>query len=125
MSPIRRPTRTGLPSASPEEQPYLARLERDGWADELETVCHHVEALADHPGWQALTRLINEAHEDAFTKVLHGHSGAQGRVLEQAEYARLHGFFAGLGEYRAAQRAFQVADARRKERNRQAAEQRA
>lgn len=123
---MRRHTRTGLPAASPEEQPYLARLERDEeWADQLETVCHHVEALTDHPGWQALTKLMDEAHEDAFTKVLHGHSGAQGRVLEQAEYARLHGFFAGLGEYRAAQRAFLVADERRKERNRQAAEQRA
>lgn len=122
MSPIRRQTRTGLPAALADEQPYLARLEREGWAERLELLGEQVKALAGHPGWQALTELMDEAHEDAFTQVLHGHSGAAGRVLEQAEYARLHGFFAGLGEYRAAQRAFLVADERRKERNRQAAE---
>ena len=104
-----------------DELPYVNRLEHDWDPEVLETAAGHVAALAEHPGWHALTQLIEEAHAEAWTGILAGHVGKQGRVLDQAEYARLLGFLAGLNEFQAAQRAFHAADTRRRERNRRAA----
>jgi hypothetical protein len=104
-----------------DELPYLNRLERDWEPDDLAAVAEYVHQLEDHPGWQALWRLIEDAHQEAWTSLLAGHAGSKGRVLEQSEYARLMGFLSGLLEPQAAQRAFHVADERRRERNRRAA----
>lgn len=66
--------------------PYLNRL--NAWDhDDLQAVAKYVIGLEAHPGWQALTRLVDEVHADAWSNVIGGHSGARGRVLEQAEYA--------------------------------------
>lgn len=47
-----------------------------------------------------MLELLYHTHEDAVTRLLFSHVGSEGRVLEQAEYARLTGFLAGLQQAR-------------------------
>lgn len=51
-------------------------------------------------------RLLDEVHGDAVTRLLFLSAGAEGKVLEQAEYARLLGFLSGLRQSRLAAEAF-------------------
>ncbi len=97
---------------------YLNRL-KDREDDQLATEAEQVASLADHPGWQALTRLVSDLHDDTYRALISGHRSS---TMEHVEYARSLGFLAGLGEHQAAMEAFAVADERRRERNQKAAE---
>ena len=57
-------------------------------------------------GFKLVEQIIEEAHGDAVTRLLFGHAGQEGRLLEQAEYARLLGFLSGLRQFRWAAEAF-------------------
>jgi hypothetical protein len=57
-------------------------------------------------GWELLTRLIEDTHGEAVQRLLFLSAGAEGKVLEQAEYARLLGFLSGLRQSRVAAEAF-------------------
>lgn len=50
--------------------------------------------------------LIDEVHGEAVARLLFASAGAEGKVLEQAEYARLLGFLSGLRQTRLAAEAF-------------------
>ena len=54
------------------------------------------------PGWHVLEELIAEVHGTAVDRLLFSHAGSEGRVMDQAEYARLLGFLAGLEQARVA-----------------------
>jgi len=88
-----------------EHRPYLARL-RGSDFDTIIADRDAVQAMLDHPGWQLVERLLDETHADATTRLLFGHAGSDGSVLEQAEYARLLGFLSGLKQTRWAAEAF-------------------
>lgn len=89
------------------EQPYVAQLRR--WdEDDAMLAAKQVAELQDHPGWTQLQRLLEDAHGSAFERLLAGHSGFEGRHLEQAEYVRLTAFLAGLRESAIAAQAFQT-----------------
>lgn len=82
-------------SSGAEARPYFAQIRRrdsDGLPSDLDAV----RALVASRGWQLVTELLEQAHGDAVTRLLFAHTGTEGRVLEQAEYARLLGFLAGL-----------------------------
>ena len=49
-----------------------------------------------------MEELIDAAHGEAVRRLLFAHAGSEGRVLDQAEYARLLGFLAGLMQARVA-----------------------
>lgn len=49
--------------------------------------------------------LLEQVHGEAVSRLLFAHTGAEGRVLDQAEYARLLGFLAGLRQSRVAMEA--------------------
>lgn len=53
-------------------------------------------------GWALVQELIDQAHGEAVTRLLFSQAGLEGRVLEQAEYARLLGFLSGLQQTRVA-----------------------
>jgi hypothetical protein len=61
-----------------------------------------VRDLLDSPGWRLVNELIDQAHGDAVTRLLFSHAGLEGRVFDQAEYARLIGFLSGLQQARVA-----------------------
>jgi hypothetical protein len=85
----------------PAGKPYVAHLRRrdsDGLPSDLDAV----RQLVASRGWQLVMELIDTAHGDAVSRLLFSHTGAEGRVLEQAEYARLTGFLAGLDQARVA-----------------------
>jgi hypothetical protein len=62
--------------------------------------------MVDSPGWELICELVDAAHGDAVRRLLFSHSGVEGRVLDQADYARLLGFLSGLGQFRVAAEAF-------------------
>lgn len=68
----------------------LAKLDDDV----LRAQAEQVAQLVQQPGWQHLSDLI-ETVRGTVTARLEG-SGFAGQILEQAEYARLMGFLAGL-----------------------------
>jgi hypothetical protein len=84
-----------------EHRPYLAQL-RHRDSDALPSEADAVAQLVQTPGWQIVAELIEAAHGDAVSRLLFAHSGAEGRVLDQAEYARLLGFLSGLRQARVA-----------------------
>lgn len=61
-----------------------------------------VSALVLTPGWRVLEDLLAEVHGNAVDRLLFSHAGSEGRVFDQAEYARLLGFLAGLEQARVA-----------------------
>lgn len=83
-----------------EHAPYFAHLRRNGNHETLITDRDAVQILLDSRGWQVLSDLLAHVHEEAVTRTLFAHAGSEGRVLEQAEYARLLGFLSGLRQVR-------------------------
>jgi hypothetical protein len=88
-----------------EHRPYLARLTRHS-SDEIPSEVDAVRQLLDSKGWELLTRLLEDTHGEAVQRLLFLSAGAEGKVLEQAEYARLLGFLSGLRQSRVAAEAF-------------------
>lgn len=89
------------------EQPYVAQLRR--WdEDDAMLAAKQVAELQDHPGWTQLQRLLEEAHGNAFDRLLSAHAGEQGKVFDHAEYVRLTAFLAGLKEAAIAASAFET-----------------
>lgn len=88
-----------------EHRPYLAHL-KNGGADTALSDRDAVRALLESIGWKLVAELIDDVHEDAVTRLLLSHAGSEGRVFEQAEYARLLGFLSGLQQFRWAAEAF-------------------
>jgi hypothetical protein len=84
-----------------EHRPYFAQLNRRD-SDSLPSEVDQVRALIESPGWALVNELVDVAHGDAVRRLLFTHTGATGRVLDQAEYARLLGFLSGLGQARVA-----------------------
>ena len=92
-------------SAGAELRPYLAHL-RSWDLDTLPSDADAVAALLASPGWAVVSALVDDVHDQAVTRLLFAHAGSDGRVLEQAEYARLLGFLSGLRQTRWAAEAF-------------------
>jgi hypothetical protein len=88
-----------------EHTPFLARL-RKGDVEDVQTDADAVRAMLDSAGWQLVAELLGSTHDEAVTRLLFSHAGSEGRVLEQAEYARLLGFLSGLRQTRWAAEAF-------------------
>lgn len=87
------------------EAPYKAILR--GWdEDEAMLASKQVAELLDHPGWTQLVRLLDEAHDNAFERLLGVHSGYEGKHLDHAEYVRLAAFLAGIKQTQIASEAF-------------------
>lgn len=63
-------------------------------------------ALRDSPGMGLIQALIDDVHSNAVKRLLFASAGAEGVVLDQAEYARLLGFLAGLDQFRVAVEAY-------------------
>jgi hypothetical protein len=84
-----------------EHRPYHAHLRRRD-PERLISDRDAVQALLATPGWAVLEELIEQAHGEAVRRLLFVHAGSEGRVLDQAEYARLLGFLAGLSQARVA-----------------------
>jgi hypothetical protein len=93
--------------------PFLNRVERDHPDDdELRAAAAKVRDTVNSEGWQLIQALVDTAHSDALARLFEGHRASNGRVLEQAEYARLCGFLAGLLEPQNAARAYEQAVSR-------------
>lgn len=90
-----------------EHRPYIAHL-RSKDPDQIASEIGAIEQLLEHPGWVLVHQLVDAVHESAVERILFSSSGAEGRVLEQAEYARLLGFLAGLSQARVAAEAYQL-----------------
>lgn len=89
-----------------EHAPFLAHLRKYGDYETALSDRDAIQTLLDSRGWTLLTDLIDSVHEEAITRSLLDHVGASGRVMEQAEYARLLGFLSGLRQFRWAAEAF-------------------
>lgn len=89
-----------------EHAPFLAHLRKFGDWESAITDRDAVQAMLDSPGWQLVDELLARVQEEAVLRSLIDHAGSSGRVLEQAEYARLLGFLAGLRQVRWAAEAF-------------------
>jgi hypothetical protein len=87
-----------------EHRPYHAHL-RHRDTDQIIVDRDAVAALSDSPGWAVLQALLEQVHGEAVSRLLFAHTGSEGRVLDQAEYARLLGFLAGLRQSRVAMEA--------------------
>jgi hypothetical protein len=90
-----------------DHRPYLAHL-RHHDLDRLPVEVAAIEQMLRSDGWRVLTELVESVHGEAVTRLLFSHTGSDGAVLEQAEYARLVGFLAGLRQFRAAAEAFVI-----------------
>ena len=83
-----------------EHTPFLAHLRKYGDFESALSDRDAVEATLDSHGWTLVMNLIDSVHEEAVMRALFAHAGSEGRVLEQAEYARLLGFLSGLRQVR-------------------------
>jgi hypothetical protein len=83
-----------------EHTPYLAHLRRKSDPDTAFADANVVRDLIASHGWQLVIELLDRTYEEAATRLLFGHAGSEGRVLDQAEYARLLGFLSGLRQSR-------------------------
>jgi hypothetical protein len=88
-----------------EHRPYLAAL-RHKDADQVASEIDAVRTISDTPGWALIEALVDEVHGNAVSRLLFASTGVEGRVLDQAEYARLLGFLAGLNQARVAVEAY-------------------
>jgi hypothetical protein len=88
-----------------EHRPYLAAL-RHRDADQIAAEADVVRSLSEAPGWALVQDMVNEVHGNAVYRLLFESTGAEGRVLDQSEYARLLGFLAGLDQARVAVEAY-------------------
>jgi hypothetical protein len=84
-----------------EHRPYHAHL-RHRDTDQIIGDRDVIRQLTESPGWVVLQELLDQVHGEAVSRLLFMHTGAEGRVLDQAEYARLLGFLAGLRQSRVA-----------------------
>lgn len=84
-----------------EHRPYQTALRRKT-PDEVASEIDAVYALKASPGMGLVQALIDEVHGNAVSRLLFASTGLDGRVLDQAEYARLLGFLAGLDQFRVA-----------------------
>jgi hypothetical protein len=89
-----------------EHLPYIAHLKKRGYDDRLPFDADAIQQLLESEGWRVLTELVEYVHGQAVTRLVFEHSGSEGHVLDQAEYARLLGFLSGLGQARVAAEAF-------------------
>lgn len=85
--------------------PYLAHLRKRD-LDSLPSEAQAIQQMLDSEGWRVLTELVERVHGEAVSKLLFAHTGADGKVFEQAEYARLLGFLSGLRQARVAAEAY-------------------
>jgi len=83
-----------------EHAPFLAHLRKFGDYESALSDRDAVQALLDSQGWALVDELLTRVQEEAVLRALIDHAGTSGRVLEQAEYARLLGFLAGLRQVR-------------------------
>jgi hypothetical protein len=88
-----------------EQLPYLAHLRRRD-SDTLPSESDAVRQLLGSTGWALLEELLDAVHGEAVNRLLFASAGAEGKVLDQAEYARLLGFLAGLRQARVAAEAY-------------------
>jgi hypothetical protein len=77
-----------------DQRPYFAQIRRRD-SDSAPVRSERGAGAARIAGWQLVMELLDQAHGDAARRLLFAHAGAEGRVLEQAEYARLLGFLSG------------------------------
>jgi hypothetical protein len=91
--------------------PFLERLKRQyvDKDDELRAAAAKVQETMASPGWRLLWDFITDAEQDALARLFAGHRGANGAVMEQADYARLVGYLSGLREPQGAAEAFELA----------------
>jgi len=89
-----------------EHLPFLAHLRKHHDSDELPSEVDAIRSLLDSTGWALLMSLIEDVHGETVGRLLFASAGAEGKVLEQAEYARLLGFLAGLRQTRVAAEAY-------------------
>jgi GTP1/Obg family GTP-binding protein len=87
-----------------EHRPYHAHL-RHRDVDQIISDRDAVTQLSESLGWAVLQELLEQVHGEAVSRLLFAHTGSEGRVLDQAEYARLLGFLAGLRQSRVAMEA--------------------
>lgn len=94
-----------------EHTPYLNFLARQYAEDDDSFViaAERVAELLDSPGWKVVTELVEDARTSTATNLIMSHAGSQGKVLEQAEYARLCGYLAGAKELQVAAESFALA----------------
>ncbi len=90
-----------------EHRPYLAQI-RTRDPDRVASEAELIRQLREHPGWALANDLIDTVHGTAVSRLLFASAGAEGRVLDQAEYARLLGFLAGLRQVRVAAEAYEL-----------------
>lgn len=83
-----------------EHTPFLAHLRRNADPDTALAERTAVQDLIGSEGWRLVNELLDRTYEEAVTRLLFGHAGLSGGVLEQAEYARLLGFLSGLRQTR-------------------------
>jgi hypothetical protein len=88
-----------------EHRPYLAHL-RHHDADQLPSESDAVASLLGSVGWSLIVELVDAVHGEAVNRLLFASTGSEGKVLDQAEYARLLGFLAGLKQFRVAAEAY-------------------
>jgi hypothetical protein len=89
-----------------EHLPYLAHLRKRHDSDALPSEVDAIRTLLGSTGWELLMSLLETTHGEAVQRLLFLSAGAEGKVLEQAEYARLLGFLSGLRQSRVAAEAF-------------------
>jgi len=90
-----------------EHLPYLAHLRKRD-SDSLPSEVDAIEQMLGSEGWRVLTELVERVHGEAVSKLLFSHTGADGKVFEQAEYARLLGFLSGIRQARVAAESYLI-----------------
>lgn len=88
-----------------EHLPYLAHLRTLDKTSDVERLADDADAVGrmlESRGWTVLTELVRYVHGEAANRLVFAHQGSQGKVLDQAEYARVLGFLAGLQQFEAA-----------------------
>jgi hypothetical protein len=91
-----------------EHLPYLAHLRKLDKVSDVERLADDADAvqrMLDGRGWGVLTELVGYVHGEAANRLVFAHQGVEGKVLDQAEYARVLGFLAGLQQFQAAAQA--------------------
>jgi hypothetical protein len=88
-----------------EHLPYLAHLRRLDKSSDVQRLADDADAIGrmlDSRGWKVLTELVSYVHGESANRLVFTHQGIEGKVLDQAEYARVLGFLAGLQQFKAA-----------------------
>lgn len=99
-----------------EHTPYTAKLDRVEY-ETLRAQAGKIQQMIDSEAWKILTALVDQARGDASRRTIMGHAGPRGKVLEQAEYARILGYLAGTSELQVAAESFALALEKRRGEN--------